>query len=135
MNMHAALRMTGRRPAQDTEDGADVNRGHQRPVIGSPGCGTLLQLARLRRPRLLVQAARHLAREAPRGSLARRTLKGPCPRRSARLGRLFALEAEAEDLRREGAPAYSARHHVELLAAILQEAPGPTGADPCRRLR
>ncbi len=119
MNMCVAFRPADPRPVQDTNG----EKPDKPVVIAHPGDDTAAPPGRLRRPRLLGRAARHLAREAPRGSLTRRLLKGPPTGRGTRLGRLLALEADAEAQRREGAPAYSARRHVELLAAILQEMP------------
>ncbi len=121
MNMRVALQTADSWPAaKGLESGEE-------PGIGRTGRGTLRPLARLRRPRLLARAARQLAGEAPKGSLTRRLVRGPLPERGARLGRLLGLEAEAEAQRRAGAPAYSPRRHVEILAAILQEAPARTG--------
>jgi len=73
-----------------------------------------------RRPRLLLDAARHgladyrAARDLPR-------LIGPHVPGGAILPRLTALEAEMEALRLSGDPAWSCMRHVELLIALLAE--------------
>ena len=73
-----------------------------------------------RRPRLLLDAARHgladyrAARDLPR-------LIGPHVPPTAILPRLSARESEMEALRLAGDPAWSCMRHVELLIALLAE--------------
>ena len=69
-----------------------------------------LDLPALRRPRLLVQAARHGA-----AILTRRG--APVPRMG--LDRFLAEELEMEVKRKDGEADYSPRRHVDLLVAVL----------------
>lgn len=77
----------------------------------------------LRRPRLLNEAAQYGARRYCRGAMLARLLgvQDP-PRHGVAILRLLELEDEANTLRRENAPDYAARHHLDLMIALLGEA-------------
>ncbi|MFN3642165.1 MAG: DUF6477 family protein [Gemmobacter sp.] len=78
-------------------------------------------LAALRRPRLLIRAARiglGLYRREP----ALRRLFGPVPPPADVVGSLLALEARHEAARRDGTGAYSVAAHLEALIALMAEA-------------
>ncbi|SDH52965.1 DUF6477 family protein [Alloyangia pacifica] len=80
-------------------------------------------LGALRRPRLLVRAARYGAVEYQRDAHLPRLLGAPGPtRHGAALLRLMELEAEIDAGRLARAAGYSAARHVEVLAAIIGEA-------------
>ena len=83
----------------------------------------LTQLASLRRPRLLVRAAR-IGSETYRreARLARILGYGVLPRTGPALVRLMALEAEMNDKRENGDACYSVADHVEVLTAVMGEA-------------
>lgn len=74
----------------------------------------------LRRPRLLMDAARHgladyvRARDLPR-------LIGGCPTSARAVAELAEREEEAEAARRAGSPAWSCIRHVEVLIALMAE--------------
>lgn len=83
----------------------------------------LERLDALRRPRLLVRAARFGLDDYRRERDLPRLLPGlgtPAPARALPL--LLAAEAEAEAQRVAGGAAYSAARHVELLIAVMGEA-------------
>lgn len=83
----------------------------------------LTRLATLRRPRLLVRAARIGLGEYNRERSLRRLLPGeahPAPGQAFDV--LFAREEVVDLARRDGTAAYSAARHVELLAALINEA-------------
>ena len=90
-------------------------------------------LATLRRPRLLIRAARFGLNDYDRGRDLRRLIRAeapPAPERA--LDRLMAAEAEIEKVRRTRTAGYSVSRHVELLIAIMAEArllPRAAGAD------
>lgn len=73
-----------------------------------------------RRPRLLLDAARHgladyrRARDLPR-------LIGGCPTAAQAVAELAAREEAAEAARRAGSPAWSCVRHVEVLIALMAE--------------
>lgn len=76
-----------------------------------------------RRPRLLNTAAQHGARGYCRGALLRRLLAtSDLPRHAEALIKLLEIEHDVDQNRRAHAPDYSARHHLELMIAILGEA-------------
>ncbi|MFN6979631.1 MAG: DUF6477 family protein [Gemmobacter sp.] len=78
-------------------------------------------LSTLRRPRLLIRAARvglGLYRRGP----ALRRLFGPVPPPADVVGSLLALEARHEAARRDGTGAYSVAAHLEALIALMAEA-------------
>lgn len=77
----------------------------------------------LRRPRLLVRAARYGMRDYNRKKDFRRITRAediPAPERAVR--KLIALEADLEERRVEGAATYSASRHVDILIALMAEA-------------
>ncbi|UWQ20266.1 DUF6477 family protein [Jannaschia sp. W003] len=80
-------------------------------------------LARLRRPAMMVAAARHGAALYRRRRDLRRMLRvaiPPTPRLA--LERLVPIEAELEMRRRTRAKGYSVARHVDILAALMAEA-------------
>lgn len=80
-------------------------------------------LQTLRRPRLLIRAARHALADYDRKKLLRRLLaadRPPSPDRA--LGRLIDQEDALEQARRDGDAAYSVSRHIEVLVALLGEA-------------
>ncbi|MCA0940820.1 DUF6477 family protein [Salipiger pacificus] len=80
-------------------------------------------LGALRRPRLLVRAARYGAADYQRAAHLPRLLGAPCPERhGAALLRLMEMEDGLDSSRRARAASYSAARHVEVLAAIIGEA-------------
>lgn len=83
----------------------------------------LAELEHLRRPPLLVRAARIGARDYERGrDLGRLTGHRVPPAPEVAIGRLMSEEAHVEEARRSGAATYSAVRHVALLAALMGEA-------------
>jgi hypothetical protein len=80
-------------------------------------------IARLQRPRLLIQAARLGLPDYRRDRDLRRligTLVSPPP--SVSVARLLEAEDEVEAVRRTGATGYNAVRHVDLLIALMAEA-------------
>ncbi len=79
-------------------------------------------LAQMRRPGLLVKAARlaadHYRREV---QLAHLLGTSVLPRHGAAVLRLMEREAELDRLRREKAATYSPSRHVEVLSAVIAE--------------
>lgn len=87
---------------------------HPLPALAMPGPATL------RRPKLLVSAARHGLCDYNRSrDLARILLMPRIPLRA--LESLRDCETEMEDRRLSGDPAYSCLRHVELLIALMAE--------------
>lgn len=80
-------------------------------------------LANLRRPRLLVRAARHGLQDYRRDRDLRRLIS-PAPgiTPDAALAHLMDEEARVERTRRSGDASYSIARHVELLVAMMAEA-------------
>lgn len=84
-------------------------------------CISVLSL--LRRPRLLIRAARFALPEYDRRRDLRRILGAPPPEGvRATLAWLIEREAAAEARRQDGDPAYDVAGHVELLVALMAEA-------------
>ncbi|MEX1661806.1 DUF6477 family protein [Thioclava sp. 15-R06ZXC-3] len=80
-------------------------------------------LAALRRPQLLVRAARFGAQEYNRKRDLKRLLRVPVlPRPTAALSQLIEIETEQDALRRAGEASYSLTHHIDLLIAVMGEA-------------
>lgn len=82
-----------------------------------------VRLGHLRRPRLLVRAARFGLSEYNRARVLRRLTgrdEAPSPARAVPI--LLEAEAQAEDRRRAGDATYSPGRHVELLSALMAEA-------------
>ena len=80
-------------------------------------------VANLRRPRLLIQAARHgLPEYSRKRDLSRLARLDGTPTPEAALTRLIAEEEALEETRRAGEVSYSLARHIDLLIAILAEA-------------
>ncbi|QIE44399.1 hypothetical protein G5B38_01995 [Pseudohalocynthiibacter aestuariivivens] len=80
-------------------------------------------LATLRRPRILIRAARIGAADYRREAHLRRYLgQGRLPRSDAALSDLVEMEAALENQRREDNAGYSASRHVDILIAMMGEA-------------
>lgn len=80
-------------------------------------------LGDLRRPRLLIRAARIGAEDYRRDPCLHRILGyGPLPRPGAALMQLMTMESEVDERRRTGDAGYSVSRHVELLVAMMGEA-------------
>ncbi len=80
-------------------------------------------LTSLRRPRLLVRAARFGLRDYNRERDLRRLVRSEAiPAPSTAVSALMAEEARLEETRRVGDAAYSPARHVELLIALIAEA-------------
>lgn len=80
-------------------------------------------LSALRRPRLLIRAARFGQSDYNRNRDLRRLIQTPvAPTPEAALRRLLEAEAEAETSRRSGEAAYNLIRHIELLIAMMAEA-------------
>lgn len=80
-------------------------------------------LSDLRRPRLLVRAARHGLGDYRRERDLARLLDGQRPASPHRaLAALVDCEAEIEAARQAGAAGYSPARHVEMLIAMMGEA-------------
>ena len=76
----------------------------------------------LRRPRLLVQAARFGLPDYVRDRTLRRVLgPGTAPAPGRAVDRLMEREAEIEAIRQAGNAGYSAARHVEVLTALIAE--------------
>ncbi|SHJ24704.1 hypothetical protein SAMN05444000_106124 [Shimia gijangensis] len=77
----------------------------------------------LRRPRLLIRAARHGVDEYQREQHLKRHLGyGRLPKNGAALMQLVEKERAMNDQRRSGDAGYSIVHHVDILIAIMGEA-------------
>lgn len=80
-------------------------------------------LANLRRPRLLIRAARHGIQDYRRDRDLRRLINAATPPTpQAAFARLYDAEEQAEETRRNGDAGYSITRHVDLLIAMLGEA-------------
>ncbi len=76
----------------------------------------------MRRPRLLVRAARHGLQDYRRERDLRRLLGGPAPvTPEATMVHLLSQEELLEATRREGDARYSIARHIELLIALMAE--------------
>jgi hypothetical protein len=88
-------------------------------------------LANLRRPRLLIRAARHGIHDYRRDRDLRRLIDATTPPSpETAFARLRDAEEHAEETRRAGDAGYSLTRHVDLLIAMLAEARllrNPTG--------
>ncbi|MFD1158573.1 DUF6477 family protein [Roseovarius aestuarii] len=83
----------------------------------------LTKLDNLKRPRLLIQAARIGMAEYRRDVHLRRHLgQGPLPRSGAALARLVEIETDINEQRRMRNTGYSSIKHVDLLIAMMGEA-------------
>ncbi|WP_068115432.1 DUF6477 family protein [Tropicimonas marinistellae] len=80
-------------------------------------------LASLRRPRLLIRAARLGVTGYNRNRDLKRITNGEPPRENAKvLRRLMAIEADLEQSRQDGEVTYSPARHVDILIALIAEA-------------
>ena len=80
-------------------------------------------LANLRRPRLLIRAARHGVQDYQRERDLRRLIKANAtPSPESALATLFSAEERIEQIRRAGDAGYSIARHVDLLIALMAEA-------------
>ena len=80
-------------------------------------------LNQLRRPRLLIQAARAGSEEYRRDPHLRRLFgHGRLPKSGDALMRLMDIESELNQQRREGVGGYSLVAHVDVLIAMMREA-------------
>lgn len=80
-------------------------------------------LSDLRRPRLLIQAARLGVDEYRREAhLARHLGYGKLPRHGAAVMQLLEKESALNEERRAGNACYSIAHHVDVLIALMGEA-------------
>lgn len=93
-------------------------------------CNSPALPADMRRPRLLIRAARHGLQDYSRERDLRRLLPPGLHGTGETLPRLIAAEAEVERTRCRGDLGYSITRHIELLIALLAEARlvGVTGA-------
>ena len=83
----------------------------------------LTRLQTLCRPKLLVRAARIGLCDYNRDRSLRRILPGETPPPPGMaFDALIERENDVEQVRREGGAAYSAARHVEILAALINEA-------------
>ncbi|HCQ63916.1 MAG TPA: hypothetical protein DIU07_01495 [Rhodobacteraceae bacterium] len=83
----------------------------------------LAVLSRLRRPKLLIRAARFGLDEYNRERDLRRLMRVPAvPAPRTAIPRLIEEEARLEDIRKCGGAAYSPARHVEVLIALMAEA-------------
>ena len=74
----------------------------------------------LRRPRLLMSAARHGMVDYRRARDLLRLL-GYCPNAAVAVADLAEMEAATEAARRAGSPSWSCTRHVEVLIALMAE--------------
>ena len=80
-------------------------------------------ISSLRRPRLLVRAARLGLQDYSRDRCLRRLMPGEAlPKPGQALQALAQRESEINETRREGSAAYSVARHIELLIALIDEA-------------
>ena len=80
-------------------------------------------LAGLRRPRLLISAARFGLSDYDRVRDLKRLFKLPqAPSPRVALSRLIDEEAGLEETRQSGQGSYSIAHHVDVLIALMSEA-------------
>jgi hypothetical protein len=80
-------------------------------------------LADLRRPRLLIRAARHGLHDYRRDRDLRRLIAPEAAHSSERaVAELMAAEHESEAERQRGEDGYSLTRHIELLIALMAEA-------------
>lgn len=83
----------------------------------------LTTLSDLRRPSLLIRAARHGVADYDRGARLNRFLEpGADTSSETVLNALLTAEAEVEQHRQAGLATYSITRHIELLIALMGEA-------------
>ncbi len=84
---------------------------------------TTALLAALRRPRLLIRAARFGLADYSRERDLKRLMRLPvAPGPKAAVDGLIAAEAEMEARRKAGGAGYSPARHIEILIALMAEA-------------
>ncbi|NVK47263.1 MAG: hypothetical protein HWE33_13245 [Rhodobacteraceae bacterium] len=77
----------------------------------------------LRRPRLLIRAARFVLNDYNRNRDLKRVMRtSTAPSPSRALSALIEEEAKVEETRRSGDATYNVKRHVELLIALMGEA-------------
>lgn len=77
----------------------------------------------LRRPRLLIRAARFGLSDYNRDSSLKRLARTPTlPSPKGAVNSLLGVEAELEDARTKGEASYSVARHIEVLIALIAEA-------------
>ncbi|MCL3883645.1 DUF6477 family protein [Marivita sp. GX14005] len=82
----------------------------------------LTTISKLRRPRLLIRAARIAAQDYRRDARLPRLLGyGMVPRSGPALIKLMEMEAEMNARRTGGDASYSVAEHVEILSAVMGE--------------
>lgn len=79
-------------------------------------------LSSLRRPRILIRAARAGVLDYRRERDLKRLLRSPGPAQGQALGTLIAEEDRLEMTRAAGEATYDARRHVAVLTALIAEA-------------
>ncbi|WP_286193489.1 DUF6477 family protein [Tropicibacter sp. R16_0] len=83
----------------------------------------MTMISTIRRPRLLIRAARHGAQEYNRNRHLQRILGyGSLPRPAAALMRLMEVERALDEQRREDDAGYSLSRHLDVLIAMMGEA-------------
>jgi hypothetical protein len=78
-------------------------------------------LADLRRPKLLIRAARHGQSDYRRDRDLKRLLNGQQPAPDRSVPRLLNEEERLEETRKSGDAAYSIARHIEVLIALMAE--------------
>ena len=79
-------------------------------------------LSNVRRPRLLIRAARFGVPDYERGRDLKRVINSPdTPSPARAMSCLMTEEARLEDIRKTGDAAYSVARHVEVLIALMAE--------------
>ncbi|MCR9126421.1 MAG: DUF6477 family protein [Rhodobacteraceae bacterium] len=82
----------------------------------------LTMMTTLRRPRLLIRAARHGAQDYRRDRHLQRLLGyGRLPRSGEALMRLVEIEAQQNERRQTGDASYSLLRHLDVLIAMMGE--------------
>ncbi len=77
----------------------------------------------LRRPRLLIRAARFGLGDYNRTSCLKRLMRTvPLPSPTGAVNSLLAVEAELEEARCKGEASYSVARHIDVLIALISEA-------------
>ena len=79
-------------------------------------------LGALRRPRLLIRAARFGVEHYRRGPALRRLIQTEVPGHGATIMKLMAIEAELNEARINGDANYSVARHVDVMIALMGEA-------------
>lgn len=89
---------------------------------------------KLRRPRMLIRAARLGAAEFQRSRDLRRLLRVTAlPSTGQAVARLLTIEQDLEASRKTAATTYSITKHVEILAALIAESTSLSKAKPTKQ--